>query len=71
MSVEVPNCRVEAHLTVAPPTARLAATPGVSHVTVSGSTFRCIVAGSIQPLLECLRGYEVIQLLSLPVDDDG
>jgi hypothetical protein len=39
---------------------------GVSHVEVDGTTVRCLVTGSFQPLLEALRGHEVITLQSTP-----
>jgi hypothetical protein len=31
-----------------------------------GPTLRCVVAGSFQPFLEALQGYEVISLTSMP-----
>lgn len=39
---------------------------GVSEVEVDGTIVRCLLIGSFQPLLEALRGYEVISLQSTP-----
>lgn len=61
---ELIPCRVEAHLTGTPPAARLAQTPGVTDLASQGFVVTCTVTGSMQPFLECLRGYEVTRLIS-------
>ena len=38
----------------------------VSEVQTDGQVLRCLVAGSSQPLLETLRGHEVVSLTSTP-----
>ncbi len=65
---ELIRCRVEAHLTGTPPAARLAQTPGVTDLASQGFVVTCTVTGSMQPFLECLRGYEVTRLFSWPVE---
>ena len=49
-----------------PPVRHIAAALGVSDVEVDYRRLRCLVRGSFQPLLEALRGYEVIGLTSIP-----
>jgi len=49
-----------------PPTRQIAGASGVTDVQVDGSLLRCLVWGSFQPLLEALRGYEVIDITSIP-----
>jgi hypothetical protein len=68
MNDELSTCRVEAHLTTTPPVTRLERAAGVSEVVVSGTVLTCLVSGSFQPLLECLRGYEVVRLWSTAAD---
>lgn len=48
------------------PARRIARASGVTEVEVDGPQLRCLVFGSFQPLLEALRGYEVINLTSIP-----
>ncbi len=43
----------------------------MTDVEVDGFVLRCVVHGSFQPLLEALRGYEVIGLTSIPISDGG
>jgi hypothetical protein len=43
----------------------------VSDVEVDGRLLRCLVRGSFQPLLEALRGYEVIGFTSIPTQKGG
>jgi hypothetical protein len=40
-------------------------------VEVDGCRLRCRVLGSFQPLLEALRGYEVVNFTSIPDQDGG
>jgi hypothetical protein len=68
MNDEPSTCHVEAHLTTTPPVTRLLRAAGVSEVVVSGTVLTCLVSGSFQPLLECLRGYEVVRLWSTAAD---
>ena len=49
-----------------PPMQRIAGASGVADVEVDGSRLRCLICGSFQPLLEALRGYEVIDITSIP-----
>jgi hypothetical protein len=66
MSDELPNRRVEVTFVGRPPTRQIAGALGVTDVAVDGSLLRCLVCGSFQPLLEALRGYEVISITSTP-----
>ena len=50
---------------------QIARASGVSDVVVDGCQLRCVVHGSFQPLLEAMRGYEVIRLTSIPTSDGG
>jgi hypothetical protein len=43
----------------------------VSDVEVDGRLLRCLVHGSFQPFLEALRGYEVINITSIPTPEGG
>ena len=63
--------RVEVTFVETPPTRQLERASGVSEVQVDGHTIRCVVAGSFQPLLEALRGREVIGLTSIPTLEGG
>jgi hypothetical protein len=58
--------RVEVSFVGAPPAQQVARASGVSNVEIDGSTLRCIVCGSFQPFIDALRGYEVINLQSVP-----
>jgi hypothetical protein len=40
-------------------------------VEVDDRRLRCLVRGSFQPLLEALRGYEVIGFTSIPTPKGG
>jgi len=50
---------------------QIARASGVTGVVVDGCQLRCVVHGSFQPLLEAVRGYEVISLTSIPASDGG
>ena len=63
--------RVEVTFVETPPVRQIARASGVAEVEVDGHTIRCIVAGSFQPLLEALRGREVIGLTSIPTLERG
>lgn len=54
-----------------PPARQIASALGVTDVEVDGSLLRCLVCGSFQPLLEALRGYEVINITSIPTPKGG
>jgi hypothetical protein len=71
MTHELPNHRVEATFVGRPPARQIARASGVSDVEVVGCLLRCVVHGSFQPLLEAVRGYEVISLTSIPTSDGG
>jgi len=58
--------RVEVTFVETPPVRQIERASGVVEVEVDGHTIRCVVAGSFQPLLEALRGREVIGLTSIP-----
>ena len=66
MTVEYPTRRVEVSFVGAPPLRQIERASGVSEVEIDGLIVRCLVAGSFQPFLDALRGYEVISLQSLP-----
>jgi hypothetical protein len=66
MSTQYPLHRVEVRLVGTPPTRQIERASGVSAVEADGPVVRCLVAGSFQPLLEALRGHEVISLESVP-----
>jgi hypothetical protein len=66
MSEDLPSRRVEVTFVGRPPTRQIAGASGVTHVEVDGSLLRCLVWGSFQPLLEALRGYEVLNFTSIP-----
>ena len=71
MTHELPNHRVEATFVGRPPMRQIARASGVTDVEVDGCLLRCVVHGSFQPLLESVRGYEVISLTSIPTSDGG
>ncbi|TME92425.1 MAG: hypothetical protein E6I52_25600 [Chloroflexi bacterium] len=54
-----------------PPARHVARAQGVSDVEVDGRLLRCLVHGSFQPFLEALRGYEVINITSIPTPEGG
>jgi hypothetical protein len=58
--------RVEVSVLGASPARQIARASGVSEIEIDGPIVRCLVAGSFQPFLEALRGYEVITLQSTP-----
>ncbi len=71
MSDELRNRRVEVTFVGRPPTRQIAGASGVTDVEVDGSLLRCLIWGSFQPLLEALRGYEVIDITSIPISKGG
>ncbi len=71
MSDELPSRRVEVTFVGRPPARQIASALGVTDVEVDGSLLRCLVCGSFQPLLEALRGYEVINITSIPTPKGG
>ena len=71
MADEPLSRRVEVTFVARPPARRIAAANGVSDVEVVDRRLRCLVRGSFQPLLEALRGYEVIGFTSLPTPGGG
>jgi hypothetical protein len=66
MSAQHPTHRVDVTCLGTPPTGQIERASGVSEVVVEGQVVRCLVAGSFQPLLEALRGCEVITLQATP-----
>ena len=66
MAEELPVRRVEVSFVGTAPTRQVRRAAGVSDVEIDGSTLRCLVCGSFQPLLEALRGHEVIRFDSAP-----
>ena len=58
--------RVEVTCIGAPPTRQIERVSGVSEVAIEGQVVRCLVAGSFQPFLEALRGWEVTALQATP-----
>jgi hypothetical protein len=71
MTDELTSQRVEVTFVVPPPARQVARAPGVTDVELDGYLLRCLVHGSFQPLLEALRGYEVISLTSIPTSGGG
>ncbi len=71
MTHELSGQRVELTFVGRPPARQIARATGVTDVEVEGSQLRCRVLGSFQPLLEALRGYEVITFTSIPSQDGG
>src|SRR6266566_1959666 len=66
MAQELSNHRVAVTFVGPPPARQITRASGVTEVEVDGHQLRCLVCGSFQPLLEALRGYEVIYLTSIP-----
>jgi len=52
-----------------PPGRQVERASGVTDVQVDGQVVRCLVCGSFQPLLEAVRGYEVVSLTAIPAHD--
>ena len=52
-----------------PPRRQVERASGVTEVQVDGQVVRCLVCGSFQPLLEAVRGYEVLNLTAIPATD--
>jgi len=67
MAKELPMHRVEVSFVGVPPARQIERASGVSEVEIDGPILRCLVLGSFQPLLEALRGHEVISLTSTPI----
>jgi hypothetical protein len=70
MSERLPTKRVEVRFVGRPPTSRVECAQGVSDVEVDGPVLRCLVSGSIQPLLDAVRGYEVVDLSAVSVENE-
>ena len=68
MAEELAIQRVEVRFTGAPPVRQVERASGVSGVEIDGRVLRCVVAGSVQPFLEALRGYEVLSLQATPTE---
>lgn len=62
--------RVEVRFVGQPPITRVGNAQGVTDVEVDGRDLRCFVSGSFQALLEAVSGYEVIDLNSVPVENE-
>jgi hypothetical protein len=71
MTKEIPTQRVEVTFVGRPPARQVARASGVTDVDVDGSRLHCLVHGSFQPLLEAMRGYEVISFTSIPTPEGG
>ena len=71
MADELPSRQVEGTFVARPRVRHIAAALGVSEVEVDDRRLRCLVRGSFQPLLEALRGYEVIGFTSIPTPERG
>jgi hypothetical protein len=71
MDEELSINRVEVTFVGRPPTRQIVGALGVTDVAVEGSLLRCLVCGSFQPLLEALRGYEVLNITSIPTSKGG
>jgi hypothetical protein len=65
MTEQPPARRVEVSFVGRAPAGPVARASGVSNVEIDGSILRCLVCGSFQPLLEALRGYEVVSFTSV------
>jgi hypothetical protein len=70
VSERLPTKRVEVRFVGRPPTSRVECAQGVSDVEVDGSVLRCLVSGSFQPLLDAVRGYEVVDLNAVSVENE-
>jgi hypothetical protein len=71
MSDELRNRRVEVTFVGRPPARQIAGALGVTDAEVDGTLLCCLVCGSFQPLLEALRGYEVLNITSIPTSKGG
>jgi hypothetical protein len=70
MREEQPAKRVEVHFTGPAPARRVECAQGVSEVKADGPILRCLVRGSFQPLLDAVRGYEVVDLHAVSIEPD-
>jgi hypothetical protein len=61
--------QVEVTFVGATPSRQIERASGVTDLGVEGQTVRCVVRGSFQPLLDALRGYEVLRLTAIPITD--
>ena len=66
MAQELSRHRVVVTFVGPPPARQIARASGVTDVRVDSHLLRCLVCGSFQPLLEALRGYEVLYITSIP-----
>ena len=69
MAEDAATQRVEITFSGNPPARQIERASGVTDVQVDGQTVRCLVCGSFQPILEAVRGYEVINLTAIPAPD--
>jgi len=69
MARDAATQRVEITFLGTPPTRQIERASGVTDVQVDGQVVRCLVCGSFQPILEAVRGYEVINLTAIPALD--
>ena len=69
MAQDAATQRVEITFLGTPPAKQIERASGVTDVHVDGQTVRCLVCGSFQPLLQAVRGYEVINLTATPATD--
>jgi hypothetical protein len=67
MSNDVQVQRVEIRFVGPAPARQVQRASGVSGVEAAGSVLTCVVTGAFQPMLEALRGHEVISLRSTPM----
>ena len=69
MARDAATQRVEITFLGTPPAKQIERASGVTDVQVDGQMVRCLVCGSFQPILEAVRGYEVINLTAIPALD--
>jgi hypothetical protein len=70
MFEDTDRLRVEITFVATPPSRQLERASGVTDVRVDDRTVHCVVHGSFQPLLDAVRGYEVLRLTTCPESDD-
>jgi len=71
MTHQLPSQRVQVTFVRTPPARQVARASGVSEVKVDGHQLNCLVSGSFQPFLEALRGFEVLNITSIPTVEGG
>ena len=70
MTHQLPSQRVQVTFVGTPPARHVARASGVSEVMVDGHQLS-LVSGSFQPFLEALRGFEVLNITSIPTVEGG